>query len=163
MKARFEHIDDYLEQARPDFSADLRTQAENDLRTFGFPALKTESWKYTNAKSLLREVYEPANDVSLDSAAVQNYFIADTERLVFVNGILSLALSLAFSAALSTTSSTAVSTACFTTFSLSSCPKDFSTTLVVTGVSGVASLSLQATVKAIAAIKAYFFIRYILH
>lgn len=96
MKANYKHIDDYLEQADDIKSADfaaLRAQAANDLKTFGFPALKTESWKYTSAKSLLNTVYEPANSIELGADKITPYLLADAFCLVIVNGIVSDSLS----------------------------------------------------------------------
>ena len=62
-QARFEYVDDYLDQFSSQKNKkflNVRQQAATALETYGFPGLKTESWKYTNARSLLQHVYQPA-------------------------------------------------------------------------------------------------------
>lgn len=104
MKARFEHIDDYVEQAdvllKDNFS-DLREQAANDLRMFGFPAAKTEAWKYTSIKGLLKNVYTPAEKSTLSTEQVAPYLLEKAYSVVFVNGF--------YDAGLSSIDSTAIS------------------------------------------------------
>ena len=87
--ARFDKVADYLEQfdkqPAPDL-AKLRQQAATDLASYGFPGLKTETWKYTNARSLLQHVYMPAMDKKLDRNRLTSLFLQNAHQLVFVNG-----------------------------------------------------------------------------
>lgn len=92
MKARFEHIDDYLAQAeRLDSKtfASLRQQAASDLQQYGFPATKTEQWKYTSVKHLLADEFQAAGQASIATAMIEPYFLSNMDRIVVINGILS--------------------------------------------------------------------------
>jgi Fe-S cluster assembly protein SufD len=96
MRASFQHVEEYLEQAeqtpRAGFVA-LREQAANDLQAFGFPALKTEKWKYSNPKSLLREVYRPAT--ASTAAGTQQAWLAEAHQILIINGQLQAELNIA--------------------------------------------------------------------
>ena len=96
MKANYKYIDDYIQQAEElkltNF-VELRKQAKKDLQQYGFPASKTESWKYTSVKSLLNIVYESAASVSVSAEDIAAYLLPDAFHLVFVNVILAENLS----------------------------------------------------------------------
>ena len=88
-RARFEHVDDYLEQfaQQADSSfAELRQQAAVALQHYGFPGLKTEDWKYTNVKPLLKEVYSTANDKTISKQEIDALVLENANQLVFING-----------------------------------------------------------------------------
>lgn len=96
MKANFKHIEDYIEQAENLnllANDNLRQQAANDLQQFGFPALKTERWKYTSAKALLRSPYQLAKVTSLSKSDIEQWLLADSYHCILVNGVFSEALS----------------------------------------------------------------------
>ncbi len=70
---------------------DLRQNAIESFRKLGFPAPKTEAWKYTNIGKVLRHEYEvhlaPAGtDLTIDD--IQRYLIPDLDAhvVVLVNG-----------------------------------------------------------------------------
>ena len=95
-QARFQHIDDYLDRfvaQTPTGFSELRQQAALDLQHYGFPALKTESWKYTNAAPLLKQVYQTAEDRHIDKKDIASLLLADTHHIVFVNGFFHAELS----------------------------------------------------------------------
>ena len=88
-RARFEQIDDYLEQfaQQSDSSfTEFRQQAAAALQQYGFPGLKTEDWKYTNVKPLLKQVYPTASDKSISKQQIDALILEDANQLVFVNG-----------------------------------------------------------------------------
>lgn len=88
-RARFDKVEDYLEQFKQQPMLDLvklRRQAATDLAFYGFPGLKTEAWKYTNSKPLLQHIYTPAADKKLDHNSLASLFLQNAYQLVFVNG-----------------------------------------------------------------------------
>jgi Fe-S cluster assembly protein SufD len=89
MKARFEHIEDYLEQAEAlpqDKFVALREKAALALQHVGFPAAKTEAWKYTTVKKLLQQVYSPAKNKTINATKLAGFIMPNTQCIVFVNG-----------------------------------------------------------------------------
>ena len=64
-----------------------REAAENALSTLSLPTKKTEAWKYTQLKSLLKQSYQlPQGYSEIDS--IEPYLIPglEADRLVFING-----------------------------------------------------------------------------
>ena len=87
--ARFDYVDDYLDQFSKQSPADfiaLRQQAAKNLQAYGFPGLKTENWKYTNAASLLKQCYQIAADSDLTADQLKPWFLPGAQQIVFING-----------------------------------------------------------------------------
>lgn len=88
MRQRFDHIDYYAEQALAQAThAALRHRAVQAMQQYGFPALKTESWKYTSSKSLLNQFYSTAETISVSPEQLTPWILPETERVVLVNGV----------------------------------------------------------------------------
>lgn len=88
-RARFEKVNDYLEQfadhATHSFT-DARQQAVLDLQHYGFPTIKTENWKYTSVNNLLKKVYLPASDKNISKEITNKLLLTNTNQFVFING-----------------------------------------------------------------------------
>jgi len=70
----------------------LRTAANIDFSTRGFPSPREEEWRYTNVTPIEKKRFIPEIKVSDPSAAaevIQQYRLADTWSLVFVDGVYS--------------------------------------------------------------------------
>ena len=53
---RFDQVEDYVEQAESLglINNDVRRSAMGSLQEHGFPGIKTDAWKYTNVKNIVK-------------------------------------------------------------------------------------------------------------
>ena len=85
---RFDQVEDYVEQAESLslINNDVRRSAMNSLQEYGFPGIKTEAWKYTNVKNIVKQAFVSCEQAEFSSAAVEKHLIDGALHLVFVNG-----------------------------------------------------------------------------
>jgi Fe-S cluster assembly protein SufD len=70
----------------------LRTRANIDFSTSGFPSPREEEWRYTNITPIEKKRFTPkvsAGDPSAAAELIQHHRLADTWSLVFVDGVYS--------------------------------------------------------------------------
>ena len=74
----------------------LRDEAMRRFETAGLPSVAVEEWRYTNLATIARTVWERAEPVTLDRAAIERYSFGDraSAEIVFVNGCVDTNLSL---------------------------------------------------------------------
>ncbi|MBS0352164.1 MAG: Fe-S cluster assembly protein SufD [Proteobacteria bacterium] len=73
-----------LRQAQPE----LRLQFLQNFFKQGFPQRNDENWRYLSLTPLLEQVFRSVRHQTEHNYPVEKYFIPDTYRLVFINGVL---------------------------------------------------------------------------
>ena len=88
-------VDDYLNEGS--LVHDIRSEAIKNFEATGFPTKKSEAWKYTSLKALLRDDLSifPKQEATVEFRDVRKYFLhdLDTYKIVFVDGQYSAFLS----------------------------------------------------------------------
>ena len=76
----------YEQTARLPWLADLKAEGLERYRKLGLPTPKVESWKYTNLRRLERIDFQPHDQASDESAALDRVPSVDAFQAVLVNG-----------------------------------------------------------------------------
>jgi Fe-S cluster assembly protein SufD len=90
--SKFQDLEQNLNGEKSSQIHALRREAIRKLADIGFPTSRQEEWRFTNILPITKIDFQPAVDLELKNVAdadIRQYFLEDSERLVFIDGIFS--------------------------------------------------------------------------
>ncbi len=78
----------YQPANEPDRIKNLRELALEHFRATGFPSIRDEEWKFTNAAPIARIEWSPVTNADTAPEVARAHFLDGADHLVFVNGVL---------------------------------------------------------------------------
>ena len=91
-QSRFEAFEKSLNGEKSTTVHALRRDAIRRFAEIGFPTVKQEEWRFTNISPIIKNEYQPILRYELNGVKrndIQQYFLNEAIRLVFINGMFS--------------------------------------------------------------------------